>query len=65
MVQGHFKGCLEARTPIPAEQLCPTLSTSPLPILLYSSLSKVKLSAARDAGFKVHRNDAWGIAELP
>ena len=40
-------------------------STSPLPILPHSSLSKVKLSAARDAGFKVHRNDAWGIAELP
>lgn len=39
------------------------LPTSPS-ILPHPCLSKVKLSAASNAGFKVHRNDAWGTAEL-
>ena len=39
------------------------LPTSPS-ILPHPCLSKVKLSAASHAGFKVHRNDAWGTAEL-
>lgn len=41
--------------------LASTFSPSPLPNLMHPRLSKAGLSAARDAGFKVHGNDAWGI----
>lgn len=56
MVQGHFKGCLGARTPIPAEQLCPTLSTPLLfqsyciPVYLKSSFQLPGMLASRSTG---------------
>lgn len=51
-------------SPVPAKQLCLyplSLALSPLPILLHLSFSNARLSAARDAGFKVHGNGAWGL----
>lgn len=57
-VQGSSRAAWE-----PAPLFQPNIFVSGLScsILLHPSFSKVRLSAAGDAGFRVHRNAAWGI----